>query len=303
MEWMNGVDKKLNNCWKIIDRKNFVPDPNIDSWKINKPIIIGKGQTTSQPTLISDMLKHMDIHEIIKKKTDNPNYEIRVLDIGSGSGIVSALIACLIGKGNYVLGIDLYKKLVEDSKNNIKKIKKQNFKNFKNFAKIEFKQKNAYELFNRKNKENKENEKYDLIYVGAEPKEEEDIVKFKKGVPEKDGIALGPIEGQIQKFKKKNNGNGWEKINIPVRFVPLKNKKGGERKKYHYWSPVETDTLLEQMDRGLGAVEIKQLDQKKDNPIFSTRTVESIQSKVLRLRRRHGHSASINKKERKKQNI
>ena len=87
-------------------------------------------------------------------------------------------------KGNYVLGIDLYKKLVEDSKNNVKKIKKQNFKNFKNFAKIEFKQKNAYELFNRKNKENKENEKYDLIYVGAEPKEEEDIVKFKKGVPE-----------------------------------------------------------------------------------------------------------------------
>ena len=81
MDWMNDNDKKLNNCWEIIDRKNFVPNPINDSWKINKPILIGKGQTTSQPTLISDMLKHMDIHEIIKKKTDNPNYEIRVLDI------------------------------------------------------------------------------------------------------------------------------------------------------------------------------------------------------------------------------
>ena len=189
MDWMKGVDKKLNNCWKIIDRKNFVPDPNIDSWKINKPIIIGKGQTTSQPTLISEMLKHMDINEIIKKKKHNPNYKIRVLDIGSGSGIVSALIACLIGKGNYVLGIDLYKKLVKDSRNNVKKIKKQNVENFENFAKIEFKQMNAYDLFNRKIKEN---EKYDLIYVGAEPKKEEDIVKFKEGVPKllkKDGIA------------------------------------------------------------------------------------------------------------------
>ena len=171
MDWMNGVDIKLNNCWKIIDRKNFVPDPINDNWKINKPILIGENQTTSQPTLISDMLKHMDIHEIIKKKKDNPNYEIRVLDIGSGSGIVSALIACLIGKGNYVLGIDLYKKLVDDSKKNVNKIEKQYFKNF---AKIEFEQMNAYDLFNKKIKENK---KYDLIYVGAEPKKEEDIVK------------------------------------------------------------------------------------------------------------------------------
>ena len=224
MDWMKGVDKKLNNCWKIIDRKNFVPDPNIDSWKINKPIIIGKGQTTSQPTLISEMLKHMDINEIIKKKKHNPNYKIRVLDIGSGSGIVSALIACLIGKGNYVLGIDLYKKLVKDSRNNVKKIKKQNVENFENFAKIKFKQMNAYDLFNRKIKEN---EKYDLIYVGAEPKKEEDIVKFKEGVPKllkKDGIALGPIEGQIQKFKNEKNGY-WEIINISVSFVPLEDKK------------------------------------------------------------------------------
>ena len=109
-------EKRYSNCWKLVDRRNFVPENRQTEWVNNAPVHIGSNQTTSQPTLITNMLKHMDIEKILSRTR-----KIRVLDIGSGSGVVTALLACIIGKGskchnkascNEVIGIDIVRRLM-----------------------------------------------------------------------------------------------------------------------------------------------------------------------------------------------
>ena len=221
-------EQKYSNCWKLVDRRNFVPENRQAEWVNNAPVRIGSNQTTSQPTLITNMLKHMHIEKILSRTR-----KIRVLDIGSGSGVVTALIACIIGKGpkchnkascNEVIGIDIYQNLVHQASNNVKKIRNKD-----HFASMKFRKMDAYQLLLHPTMLGK----FDLIYVGAEPKKPSDIQKFKRGVPKlltKGGIAIGPLEGVLQRYEH----GYWEKLDVPIRFVPLQNiKKHHTTRKHH----------------------------------------------------------------------
>ena len=197
-------------CWKKVDRKYFVP--NVQNASENRPIPIGEKQTTSQPTLISNMLD-----KAFEKCTScrlNNTY-LRALDIGSGSGVVTALLACLIGngKGNIVIGIDKFGSLVEQSKQNIKKISKIHKKSF---AKMELYTKDVYELF----KNPTHFQKFNIIYVGAEPKTNKDIGIFMNNIPKllkKDGVAIAPIRGFLWLYYQ----DKWHETTDGIRFVPL----------------------------------------------------------------------------------
>ena len=206
--WEQGNDK-YSKCWEKVDRKRFVSDIFLSN--INRPHPIGENQTTSQPTLITRML------ETAFDKCSSCNFpqkkNVRVLDIGSGSGVVTTLLACLIGKGknNIAIGIEKYSKLVKQSRINIGKIL-----NKKSFAKIVIKKMDVYELF----KKPKKLGLFDVIYVGAEPKTTHDINTFMNKIPEllkKDGVAIAPIHGTLWIYN-----NGWESLKIYTRFVPLK---------------------------------------------------------------------------------
>ena len=97
-EWQRGSDSYAK-CWRKIDRRNFVTDEDkeMGGWKVNHPRRIGERQTTSQPTLITQMLQKA--FEKCKQCKLPKKTNVRVLDIGSGSGVVTALLACLIGNG------------------------------------------------------------------------------------------------------------------------------------------------------------------------------------------------------------
>ncbi len=72
-----------------IDRINFVLPQHQTSAYLDMPLHIGFEQTISQPTTVAFMLELL-----------NPKKEERILDIGSGSGWTSSLLAFLVSDKN-----------------------------------------------------------------------------------------------------------------------------------------------------------------------------------------------------------
>ncbi|WP_457208708.1 protein-L-isoaspartate O-methyltransferase family protein [Nocardioides sp. P5_C9_2] len=65
------------------------------------PLLIAAGQTNSQPRTVDAMLRLLEVH---------PGH--RVLDVGSGSGWTTALLAHLVGPAGEILGVELEPALV-----------------------------------------------------------------------------------------------------------------------------------------------------------------------------------------------
>lgn len=78
--------------------------PQEERWRASYdgPIHIGHGQTNSQPRTVENMLRLLEV------RTGD-----RVLDVGSGSGWTTALLAYLTGPTGSVLGLELEPDLVE----------------------------------------------------------------------------------------------------------------------------------------------------------------------------------------------
>jgi protein-L-isoaspartate(D-aspartate) O-methyltransferase len=72
---------------ETIPREAFVPHQLADLAARDLPLPIACGQTMSQPSLVARMLEALDIHR-----------EHRVLEIGTGSGYVTAVLASLASK-------------------------------------------------------------------------------------------------------------------------------------------------------------------------------------------------------------
>lgn len=72
------------------------------------PLAIGHGQTSSQPRTVADMLRLLDVQ---------PGHH--VLDVGSGSGWTTALLAHLVGRSGSVLGLELEPDLVRFGADNL----------------------------------------------------------------------------------------------------------------------------------------------------------------------------------------
>ncbi|MFH1587702.1 MAG: protein-L-isoaspartate(D-aspartate) O-methyltransferase [Candidatus Diapherotrites archaeon] len=70
------------------------------------PIV--KGQTISQPSTIAIMLEMLDVKKGMK-----------ILEVGSGSGYVVALLSELVGEDGFVYGIEMEKELIESSGENL----------------------------------------------------------------------------------------------------------------------------------------------------------------------------------------
>jgi len=92
------------------DRKDFVRDKNAYDIYEDYPLPIGFGQTISQPYTVAFMLELLDV-----KEDDD------VLDIGSGSGWTTALIAGMLSDKGSVTGVERVEKLAEFGNNNLSK--------------------------------------------------------------------------------------------------------------------------------------------------------------------------------------
>ena len=91
-----------------VPRHEFVPAALRAYAYVDGPLPIGHGQTNSQPRTVEAMLRLLDVKAGHK-----------VLDVGSGSGWTTALLAHLTGPTGRVLGVELEPDLVETGNRNL----------------------------------------------------------------------------------------------------------------------------------------------------------------------------------------
>lgn len=97
-------------AFENIDRKDFVLKKYQNEAYEDIPLPIGYGQTISQPYTVAFML------ELLNPKTGD-----KVLDVGSGSGYSSALLAEIVGESGKVEAREIIGDLLKQAKENIKK--------------------------------------------------------------------------------------------------------------------------------------------------------------------------------------
>lgn len=98
------VSEEIINAFNKIDRAEFVlPEHHIYAYE-NIALSIGEDQTISQPSTIALMLSLLEVEQ-----------DSKVLEVGSGSGYVLALLSKIAKKGN-VFGVEINRVLAERSK-------------------------------------------------------------------------------------------------------------------------------------------------------------------------------------------
>ncbi len=97
----------VEQAFRAVDRKDFVPPEYADEAYGDFPIPIGYGQTISQPYTVALML------ELLGTRPGE-----RILDVGSGSGWTTALLAHLVGKKGSVIGVERIPELIALGKKN-----------------------------------------------------------------------------------------------------------------------------------------------------------------------------------------
>ena len=100
-------DRRIVEAFRRVPREEFVPEELRREAYGDRPVPIPEGQTTSQPTLIAHM-----IDAAAPRSTD------KVLEIGSGYGFQTALLALLADR---VISIERWPVLVEAAQRNLER--------------------------------------------------------------------------------------------------------------------------------------------------------------------------------------
>lgn len=107
--------RPIIQAFESIDRADFIRKDFEKETYGDYPLSIGFNATISQPSTVAFML------ELLSAKSGD-----KILDIGSGSGWTTALLAKITGDRGFVYGTDIIPELVVLGKNNLAKYKLKN---------------------------------------------------------------------------------------------------------------------------------------------------------------------------------
>jgi len=183
-----------------VDRGNYSAN-KIEAYN-DYPHPIGFNATISAPHM------HAMCLELLENNVIKPGS--RVLDVGSGSGYLTACFARMMGPTGYVIGIDVVPQLVELSIQNMSKADKDLLES----GKVTLKVGDGW-------KGDPENAPFDAIHVGAAA---ESLPKELINQLAPNGRMIIPIGTNYQKLiqvDKNEKGLIKEREIIDVRYVPL----------------------------------------------------------------------------------
>ncbi|MCK4454085.1 protein-L-isoaspartate O-methyltransferase [Candidatus Parcubacteria bacterium] len=186
---------RIIEAFRKIKRKDFLPENTRHLAELNEALPIGFGQTISQPLVVAFMLEKLE-----------PDAGDRILDIGSGSGWTTALLAEIVGEKGTVFSFEIIPELMEFGKKNVEKY---------NFLK-----KGIVEFFcDDGSKGYREKAPYDKILVSAALYKE--LPQAWKKQLEVQGRIVVPIGSSIWLFVKKSEDKFDEYEYPGFAFVPL----------------------------------------------------------------------------------
>ncbi|MBN1916071.1 protein-L-isoaspartate O-methyltransferase [Candidatus Dojkabacteria bacterium] len=191
----NSVVKepRIKEAFRTVKREDFVKSEDRFYAYADMALEIGFGQTISQPTVVAQMLQLL-----------NPKLGGKYLDIGAGSGFVSALIGKIVGSEGKVIGLERIQLLAEQARESISR--------YPEFSNVTIYLKDGSKGF-------PEGAPYDGIHVGAAydliPEELIDQLKIggKLVVPTK--------ENDIRVIIRETKEDTSEKIYPGYVFVPI----------------------------------------------------------------------------------
>ncbi|MBI2632469.1 methyltransferase domain-containing protein [Candidatus Pacearchaeota archaeon] len=188
-----GFPLFIIEAFASVPRELFIPK-NLEQYAYeDSPLPIGEKQTISQPYTMAFMLSLLGVEKIRKNK-------IKILEIGSGSGYVLALLSKLCPQAK-IFGVEIIRTLSENSK--------QILSNYKNIKII-----NKSGILGLP-----DSAPYDRILVSASAHNISIIDKITNQLKDK-GILVSPVGNSIIQLKKHNNK--LEKKEFPgFAFVPL----------------------------------------------------------------------------------
>ena len=175
-----------------VDRSLFVPEKlRLMAWQ-NHPLAIGSEQTISQPYIVALMTDLLDL-----KKTD------RVLEIGTGSGYQTAILAELAGE---VYTVERIGSLGEQAATKIRSL---------GYSNVKFLVADGYKGW-------KENAPYNAIIVTAAPDEIPEALEYQLAEGGRIVIPVGHFLGGQNLIRGVKSGEELSIQNIlPVSFVPM----------------------------------------------------------------------------------
>ncbi len=116
----NLIDELINRGWlkkkryievfRKIERTDFLPADIKHLAKLNEALPIGYSQTISQPLVVAFMIEKL-----------SPGTGDKILDIGSGSGWTTAILAEIVGKEGRVIALEIVPELKEFGEKNVSK--------------------------------------------------------------------------------------------------------------------------------------------------------------------------------------
>jgi protein-L-isoaspartate(D-aspartate) O-methyltransferase len=184
----------LINAFSTVRREEFVPREFMSEAETNIPLPIGYGQTVSQPLTVAVMLELLDLH-----------LEQKVLDVGSGSGWTSALMAHAVGERGKVVAIERIPELFDFGKKNIDKF------GFVSMGRVQCVLGDGSDGFD-------EGAPYDRILVSASAEEIPDTYKRQLVVG---GKMVIPIYNSLAYVEKRDDDDFYVERFPGFIFVPL----------------------------------------------------------------------------------